>query len=295
MATPPPAAPRSATTAVPGPDGLPVAVPLRAGRGPAMVLVHAAGMHGRVWEPLVEQLQSAFSCVAPDLRGHGDSGISAGEDFDWRGFARDVLAVVDSLGLEDPVGVGHSCGATALLLAEEARPGTFAALYCFEPVIVPADPPLGRDPDSWLAGVARGRRASFASHGEAMGHYAEREPLASLDDRALRAYVEHGLGERGDGTVCLKCRPEHEAAVYEMATAHDCFGRLDRVRCPVHVSRGCRSDAFDDRRLEAVARRLRAVSSEELTGLGHLGPLEDPRAVADSITRHLHGRACGGG
>ena len=37
-------------------------------------------------------------------------------------------------------GFGHSCGGAALLLAEQRRPGTFRALYGFEPVVLPADP-----------------------------------------------------------------------------------------------------------------------------------------------------------
>ena len=62
----------------------------------------------------------------------------------------------------------------SLLMAEQARPGTFAALYCFEPVIVPADPPLGRDDDSFLGAQARRRRTTFGSRDEACRHYADR-------------------------------------------------------------------------------------------------------------------------
>ena len=34
------------------------------------------------------------------------------------------------------VGIGHSLGAHAMLRAEASRPGTFASLYCFEPIFV---------------------------------------------------------------------------------------------------------------------------------------------------------------
>ncbi|HWF49852.1 MAG TPA: alpha/beta hydrolase [Solirubrobacteraceae bacterium] len=257
------------------------------GAGPPLVLVHATGFHGHVWRPIADELASRFSCVAPDLRGHGDSAPPAGSDFDWSGFAADVLAVVDGLGLERPLGAGHSSGATALLLAEEARPGTFAGLYCFEPIIVPADPPLGRDRESWLADSTRRRRAAFGSRAEAERRYAARLPLSDLDPRALRAYVEHGFEDSPDGGVRLKCRPEHEALVYEMATAHDCFSHLARVRCPVTLARGGRSVAFMPDREAAVAARLSDVRCEEHPRLGHLGPLEGLRAVAESIERAL--------
>ncbi|MDQ4131379.1 MAG: alpha/beta hydrolase [Actinomycetota bacterium] len=253
------------------------------------MLVHAAGLHGRVWAPLAAALGAGFRCLAPDLRGHGDSEPPPELNFDWRGFAADVLAVVDGLGLQNPLGAGHSSGATALLLAEQARPGTFRALYCFEPVIVPVHPPLGPDPDNWLAARARQRRATFASRAEALGNYATKPPLSELSSTVLRSYVEHGLEDLPDGTVRLKCPPEHEALVYETATAHDCYSNLDQVRCPVTLSRGGRSEAFPPRLAEQIAARLPLASHELHPDLGHLGPLEDPDAVAASTRRAFSG------
>lgn len=281
----------------PAPDGLPTSVSLLVsggarvvahvlgGSGPPLLLAHATGFHGRVWRPVAERLASAFSCVAPDARGHGDSPPPASGQLRWSDFAGDLLAVMDGLGLTRPLGVGHSSGATALLLAEQARPGTFAQLYCFEPIVVPADPPLGRDPDSWLAEQARRRRTTFASRAEALDHYAGRRPLSRLDPAVLRAYVEHGLEDADDGAVRLKCVPDYEALVYEMATEHDCFVRLANVHCPVILVRGAHSDACPPGLFETLAGRLPRSRSEVLPGVSHLGPLEDPAAVARSIAQ----------
>jgi pimeloyl-ACP methyl ester carboxylesterase len=249
-----------------------------------VVFAHATGMHGMVWQPLAAALGAHFHGVAVDGRGHGDSGRPAGLDFDWRGFGLDVLAAVEGLGLERPLGVGHSSGATAVLLAEEARPGTFRALYCYEPIVVASDPPLGRDASNWLAQGARRRREVFASRDEAYRHYAARAPFASWAPDAIAAYVRYGLADQEDGTVRLKCRGEHEALVYEMATAHDGYARLGRVTCPVALVYGSASDAVGRTSVELLAERLPKATIEELAGLGHFGPLEDPAAVAASIT-----------
>lgn len=267
--------------------GVRLAVHRLSGDGPTLLLAHATGFHGRIWSPMAELLADEFSCLAPDLRGHGDSAPAAEEDFDWRGFAADILAVVDGLGLQRPLGAGHSSGATALLLAEQARPGTFAALYCFEPIVVPEDPPPGPDRDSWLATSTRRRRAAFGSRAHALHHYATKAPFSDLDPAALEAYVDHGFEHQSGGPVRLKCSPEHEALVYEMATAHDCFVQLAQVRCPVTLARGGRSEAFTADRADAVAARLPRVRTEEHPNLGHLGPLEDPGAIAASIRRAL--------
>ena len=273
---------RSTSSRVVAADGVAVAVHHLGGTGPPIVLAHATGLHGRVWRTVAAHLADSFACVSFDERGHGDSGRPADLDFDWRGFALDALAVVD--GLETaPFGVGHSSGATALLLAEQARPGTFRALYLYEPVVIPSDPPLGRDVGNWLAAGARKRREVFASRDEARDNYARKAPFDRWSPEALADYVEHGFADQPDGSVRLKCRGEDEALVYEMATAHDGFGRMGEVRCPVTVARGGDTEAMSPPALAGLVERLPDARVEVLAGLGHFGPLEDPAAVAASI------------
>ncbi len=272
----------SSSSLVQAADGVAVAVHDLGGTGPPIVFAHATGLHGLVWRVVAAHLADAFACTSFDERGHGDSGLPEGLDFDWRGFARDALAVVDGLAA-GPFGVGHSSGATGLLLAEQARPGTFRRLYCYEPVVVPADPPLGRDIGNWLAAGARRRREVFASREEARRHYQGKRPFDRWAPEALVAYVDHGFADEADGTVRLKCRGEHEALVYEMASAHDGFGRMGEVRCPVLVARGGDTEAMSPPALSGLVERLPDARVEVLPGLGHFGPLEDPAAVAASI------------
>ena len=257
------------------------------GAGAPLVLVHAAGLHGMVFGPLARHLGARFHSVAPDLRGHGDTPVPHGSEVDFYGMAADVLAAVDDLGLERPYGFGHSTGGTALLLAELIRPGTFAALYCYEPILLAADPPLGRDPDNWLAAQTRMRRATFPSREDALRHLQSRPILNTLDPEALQAYVDHGLKDAEGGGVELKCRPEDEATVYETATAHDAWGRLPEIACPVTVASGSESEVCPPPRALAFARRLAHGRLVELPDLGHLAPVERPREVAASVLRRL--------
>jgi len=226
-------------------------------------------------------LADRFHCLALDFRGHGLSTTPVATGVDFAGLASDVEAVVDGLRLERPHGVGHSVGATALLLAEQARPGTFEAIWCWEPVIVAAEPPLGRDCDNWLAHRARRRQARFPSAKAARAAYAERPLFAAVRSDVLSLYIAHGFRSRPDGGVELRCEPETEASVYENATAHDCFGRLWQIACPVTLVVGGRSDAFPD--VQAVTERLPRPSRHLVPDLGHLGPMEDPGAVARSV------------
>jgi pimeloyl-ACP methyl ester carboxylesterase len=272
-----------ATTA----DGVPVAVHDLGGEGRPALLVHATGFHGRVFSPLAALLGQGLHCLGPDLRGHGESGVPPGLDFNWLGFADDILAVVDALELDSPVGIGHSCGGAALLLAEQARPGTFSKLYCFEPVVFPS----GEVPSSKLAEPlakgARQRREVFASREEAYANYASKAPLATFDERALSAYVEFGFEDLADGTVRLLCRGDNEARVYENGFRHPAFSRLGEIACPVVLACGAESHDFPPALLKLLVDRLVDGRLEVLAGLGHFGPLEQIEVVAESVIRAL--------
>ena len=282
-------APAPDSVVVKAADGVSVAVHDLGGgdHRPLILMAHAAGFHGRVWGPVADGLNERFHCFALDFRGHGESETPATGRVDFARLTADVLAAVDHFGGQPCFGVGHSSGATALLLAEAVRPGSLAAIWCWEPAIVPADPPLGPDPDNWLAAATRRRRTTFPSASAALDAYRHRPGFAGVREDVLTAYVTHGLRPDAKGGVELRCSPDLEAQIYETASGHDCFRRLADIVCPVVLARGQESEAFPPATAAAVLRRLTYAREQVLPGLGHLGPLEDPNAVARAIRAAL--------
>jgi len=268
-------------------DGVGVAYYDLGGDGPPLLLAHATGFCGPTLAPMARGLRDVFRCVALDERGHGASDPPPGEVFDWHGFAADVLAVVDHLGLDHPVGFGHSCGGAALLLAEQARPGTFDALYCYEPVVYPGEVPLPPDRDNPMSVAARRRTAVFASRRDALANFSGKAPFDRLDPEALAAYVDNGFEPAEDRTIALRCRREHESEVFAHAFSHDAFAHLPEVRCAVTLACGADTDAFGVDFLERFAARLPHPTTAVVAGIGHLGPLEDPALVGASVRRAL--------
>lgn len=269
-------------------DGVRVAFTDLGGSGPPAVFAHATGFHGHVWRPVIRHLGDGARSIVFDERGHGDTPPSeAGQS--WHGFARDALAVVDELGLDRPFGVGHSAGGAALLLAELARPGTFRALWVFEPIVPPL--PAGGSPPfpstaNPLAEGARRRREVFDSRDAAYDNYASKPPFSALDPEALRAYVDFGFADLEDGTVRLKCRRDVEAATYEMAVQHGASSRVHEVGCPVVLASGGRTDTpFGPALMEQLAERIPQGRAEPFPELGHFGPLQEPDTIAASIRR----------
>lgn len=260
-------------------DGAVLAVHELGGDGPPLLFAHATGFHGMVWRAMAAEFPDR-RCLALDFRGYGDSTEQHGP-LTWQGFGDDVLATVEALELDadgDLQAIGHSKGGAALLLAEIARPGTFGALCCFEPIVFPPLPPGVEPPDSFLADVTRRRRESFADHAEAIDRFSAKPPLGSLRSDVLADYVRFGFRPSRDG-VTLKARREHEARTYETGSSHGAFARLGAVHCPVLVAAGG-DGAPPAQAATAVAEALPAGRLHAFPELGHFGPLEDPTGVA---------------
>jgi pimeloyl-ACP methyl ester carboxylesterase len=257
---------------------------------PPTLLAHPTGFHGRVWAPVARRLVAAGRRVwSFDFRGHGDSDAPdpAGGAFHWGGFAADALAVVDHLGLAgDPsfVACGHSKGAAALLLGEADRPGSYPRLWLFEPIVFPTEVAnlVSNDP---MANGARRRRNEWASVDEAYDAYASKPRLGAMTPESLRAYVEYGLRDRGDGVLELKCRPEVEASVYAMAPANGVWEKLAEVDASVLVACGETSRDISPALAQRVVDLLPHGRLEVWPGAGHFGPQQDPDACAESVLR----------
>ena len=65
--------------------------------------------------------------VTVDLAGHGESGLGR-EAYTMEAFGEDVLAVVDNLGLDKVVLIGHSMGGPVILEAARRMPGRVIGL-----------------------------------------------------------------------------------------------------------------------------------------------------------------------
>jgi len=277
------------TTTVPSTDGVAVAVHDFGGDGPLVVFCHATGFCGRVWEPFIDALDQRYRCIALDFRAHGASRLPEGVELAWTGMAADLLAVVDAFGPETGEGpvfaVGHSMGGSAIILAETARPGTFARAWTFEPILLESGPVLRGDDTPEIAVAAKRRRSRFGSREEALARWSARPPLGVLDERALRAYATFGLIDHPDGGVELACSPEHEAGVFQ----HHLNGSYERsgdLRMPFVIGAGGDGDGPADWARSAVAEHphLTLVSYPDLT---HFGPLQEPGRLAVDVGRFL--------
>lgn len=261
------------------PDGLGLAV---YDRGPdresgRAFLAHATGFCAAVWAPVVDRLEGPTTVW--DFRGHGRSGAPA-RPLSWWEMGADAAAVRDHTKAANPVGVGHSMGGAALLMAQLGNAARFSALVLVEPIVFP--PPYRRSADQGLVGVALRRRTRFSSREQARANFAGKPPFARWHPAALAGYLDGGLVEDGGG-VGLACHPELEAEVYTAAPAHGLLDRLGEVTIPVSLMVGAGTDTYPPAWGERLAAAFPAGRLELVEGTGHFLPMERPDVVARAV------------
>ena len=86
-----------------------------AGAGRQVILVHGLASNAKIWDRVAPILAGHCRAVALDQRSHGLSEAPANGDYGFEPICADLHGVVESLGFEKPVIVGHSWGASVAL------------------------------------------------------------------------------------------------------------------------------------------------------------------------------------
>lgn len=85
------------------------------GSGPVALLLHGTGGATHSWRDVAPLLAARFTVVAPDLPGHGFTGVPPARQLSLAVMSDALGALLATLGLAPLLGVGHSAGAAVLL------------------------------------------------------------------------------------------------------------------------------------------------------------------------------------
>ncbi|HVE18247.1 MAG TPA: alpha/beta hydrolase [Ilumatobacteraceae bacterium] len=266
-------------------DGSHLAAYELGGRGEVLLIAHATGLCGAMYQLLADALIDDFRVVALDFRGHGDSNGETAIDLRWDRMAEDAVAVTERIGSAPIHGFGHSMGGAALLLAERNVPGLFSSLFLFEPIIFPDD--FSTEGQNVMGDAARRRRVEFESRAEVLYRYASRPPFNQVHAGFLAGYVDNGFADQPDGTVRLKCLPEVEAQVFENGRDVK-LSTIEHLTTPVVVAVGHDEPGSNPARMgPPLAEALVGGRLIRYEHIGHFGPLQDPWTVARDIRQHI--------
>lgn len=116
------------TSGVCGANGSNIYYTRTGGSKPPLVLLHGLTGSGGCWSPLARALEDDYDVVMPDARGHGRSSAPP-SGYRYEDHADDVLELIQTLGLDAPVVLGHSMGGmTAAVVATQAAAAARAVI-----------------------------------------------------------------------------------------------------------------------------------------------------------------------
>jgi pimeloyl-ACP methyl ester carboxylesterase len=263
------------------------------GSGPALHFAHANGFPPGTYRKLITELSNhhhVFSMAARPLWPESGPVVLR----DWSLFAEDLRKELDRRSLRGVVGVGHSLGAVASLLAAAADPGLFSAVVAVDPLILTGvhslfwgtAKKLGLAERIKLVRGARRRRELWSDRGAARATYSSKEVFSSWDPEVFDDYLDAGMVDLPCDGVRLRYPREWEARIFASGP-HDLWTHLRKVSVPTLFVQGEHSDTFLDAARARVEREVPGSRTVVIADSSHFVPMERPGEVARVIVEFL--------
>jgi pimeloyl-ACP methyl ester carboxylesterase len=246
-------------------DGIEIAFSVEGKGSPALVFVHGWCFDRSYWRNQVPEFAKKHTVVTVDLGGHGASGL-ARKDWTVEAFGKDVAAVVEKLGPDRVILIGHSMGGAVIVETARLIPDRVAAL-----VGVDTYQDLEREiPDAAVEQFLGAFETDFA--GTSKGFVKQMLP-ADADSMLVESVTAKVLAAPKDVAVnvlgnVLRYKPR---------------GALAGSKIPVYAVNG---DLYPTN-IEAGKRQAHSFEVKIVPGCGHFPMLEKPaefnKLLADTI------------
>jgi pimeloyl-ACP methyl ester carboxylesterase len=245
-----------------------------------VVMQHGWPQHWWCWRKVIPQLAERYRVICPDLRGHGWSDAPP-SGYSKPQLARDLIGVLDALGLERVRLVGHDWGAMAGFLACLGSPERFERYLAMG-----ITPPLPSGDPKQLLGIWKlyyqlPLTAPFIA------------PRLVAKPDFIKRFLRAGLVRRDAMTdrdmdlfaQAVVERPHVTLGIYRTFLLREfapmAAGRwAGRLRVPTRVLAGDHDIVTDAKRIRMAAERYADdMTVQDLQGVGHFVPEEVPDVV----------------
>ena len=249
------------------------------GKGRPVILVHGGFQDYRMWTPFISNMSRTHRVIAYSRRNHfpNRTNPSGLPDYAADDHARDLASLMRSLGFGNVDLVGHSSGASTVLVLAAQNPELVRSIIIVEP---PLGSMLSNDPDD---------RAAVTEFMSRFGR-----ALAALNENRTAEAVRLFADAVGGPGAYERRTPAQKAMMLDNIAAHAADARgtrprpiftcdmAGRVKAPVLLITGTRSPAFFHRiadRLTACFGNVQRLSIEA----SHTVPGENPRAFERAV------------
>lgn len=258
--------------------------------GEPLILVHGYLDLADSWRAFVAALETGqpnFRVIAPDCRGHGDSGwIGAGGYYHFPDYVFDLDCVVRAHSLDSFTLIGHSMGGTISLLYAGTFPERVKELVLIEGIgpvgMTFSEAPLKME--KWITELhERGRRHFREYTSLAAGASQLRQTNPRLSENTALEIARAAMKQNDRGKWVWKFDPLHRTTAPQPFYTAQALEFLRRIQCPVLLIDGeqSRQTRRTDKqeRYEAIANHQRVT----INGAGHMVHQDNPDQLADVV------------
>ena len=249
------------------------------GEGPALLLLHGTGSATHSWRELMPLLAAHFTCIAPDLPGHGFSSDPGMDGLSLKGMARAMREMLDTLKLEPVWAIGHSAGAALAIRMTLDKQLTPEGIISLNGALMP----FGGSLSTFFAPIAKA--VATLPMITALFAWRARDPRVLSD--MIKQTGSTISAETRAHYQTLAGNAEHVTAAFGMMANWD-LPSLERdmkqLGVPLHLVVGLRDAMVKPSVSQEAARIVPNAALVRLAGLGHLAHEEQPGQIADVIT-----------
>jgi pimeloyl-ACP methyl ester carboxylesterase len=250
--------------------------------GPAdrpVIAVHGITANAFSFGPLAEALAGTADLFAPDLRGRAKSG-KVGGPYGLATHADDLVALMDHLGIERSVIVGHSMGGFVAALAATRHPDRVRAVLLVDGGVSFGPVPPGADIDAVLEAVIgpaiKRLQMTFPSEQSYLDFWRAHPSLRAEWSPWIEAYALRDLD--GDRSACNAeaIRADgHDTLVNEATTT-----AYRKIKCPAKLLWAERGMLDEPTGLYNESTVPPELAPEKVEGVNHYTIVVSPRGAS---------------
>jgi 3-oxoadipate enol-lactonase len=243
------------------------------GQGTPVVLLHGFPLSSAIWHEQQQRLSDRFRVITPDLRGHGRSPTPPGV-YEMDLLARDVLTLLDALGIKKAVIMGHSMGGYVALAAAKIAPERLLALGLIASQ-AGADTEEARQGRYKMAEKVAAGGSKVVAEAMLPKLFAPDFPAESPIREQVRQLM---LNTPSAGII---------GSLKGMAVRADSGPLLPLLKIPILILAGDKDQIIPSAKAKAMAATVATVTLSIVANAGHMPMLEQPQATTTAIRDFL--------
>ena len=249
------------------------------GDKPTIISLHGFGVSGHMYDEFSRRYQDTARIINLYQRGHGDSEISVGGDYQRNAFVSDVEGLRTYLGLQKFVLVGHSIGGLNALEYAVSFPQHVNAL-----IIVDAGPEAAKEGVDNIVRFTQGPdELDFDEFVQMAMRFNPRRTEENIRER-----MHHRLRQLDNGKWTWKFDkrfrdPNANLKIGSEITQDQLWEKFRQVMVPTLLVRGSESDVLSEDVARRTVKEMKNAHLEIIKGAGHSVPGDAPEGFTEAV------------